>query len=60
MQSYEVFLDSFVTVTLPDGVDPESEKGVSLIRAAATAGYLATLRCDEVDFIWKPSREGGE
>ena len=61
MKSYDVFMDSFVNVTLPDCVDPESEEGVTLIRKAATEGFVARLRCDDgADFTWQLQHEGGE
>jgi hypothetical protein len=60
MKSYDVFMDSGVNVKLPDCVDPESEEGETLIREAATEGFVAVLRHNYgADFTWQ-QYEGGE
>jgi hypothetical protein len=58
-QSWDVFLESFVNVLLPDGVTPDDEEGCDLLYRLATEKYLDKLRRDgEVEFTWRRYPEG--
>jgi len=59
MKSYDVFLDSFVNVMLPDGVDPCSEEGLDIIWPQAIAKYQQKLAtAGEVHFTWRRYPDG--
>lgn len=59
MLSYDVFLDSFVNVTLPEGVDPNSQEGMDIIWPQAIEKYQQKLSvAGEVHFTWKRYPDG--
>lgn len=40
---FDVFLDTGVSVTVPDGTDPDSDEGYVVIKQAARAEFLRIL-----------------
>ena len=61
MKSYDVFMDSFVNVMLPDECDPDTQEGSEMIIDAATVEYMDRLRRNgDVDFRWVRFPEGDE
>lgn len=61
MKSYDVFMDSFVNVMLPDECDPDTQEGSEMIIAAATVEYMDKLRRNgDADFRWVRFPEGDE
>lgn len=61
MKSYDVYLDTFVNVMIPDEVDPESSEGMEVIRKAAIPKFLERL-ADEggVSLNWERYEEGDQ
>jgi hypothetical protein len=60
MKSYDVYLDSFVNVSLPDDVDADSNEGARKIYELATAKYLELLasKPPQFDLNWERYEEG--
>lgn len=59
MKSYDVYLDSFVNVLLPDDVDPESDEGMAIIWPLAIEKYQRKLSDEgEVHFTWERYPDG--
>lgn len=55
---WDVFIDTFVNVTLPDDVDPNTEAGYRKLHEAAYAHYAALLKTpDYVAFSWEEYKE---
>lgn len=54
MKSWDVFMDSFVNVLLPDDADPESQEGMSLLYELALEKYRCKMRDPwEISFTWR-------
>jgi hypothetical protein len=61
MKSYDVYMDSFVNVLLPNFVDPETQEGAELLHRIATEKYLAKLHRDgEIHFTWERYEDGDQ
>lgn len=61
MKSYDVFMDTFVNVLLPDDVDPDSQAGSDAIYEAAIAKYRERLADPgQVSLNWERYPEGDE
>lgn len=61
MKSYDVYLDSFVNVLLPDDVDPDTPEGVAALYEAAIAKYREKLSTPkELTLNWERYEEGDE
>lgn len=61
MKSYDVFMDTFVNVMLPDDVDPDSEAGIKAIYEAAITKYRVKLQTPaEITLTWERFEEGDE
>lgn len=53
MKTYDVFLDSGISVDLPDDTDPESAAGYEALKAAAAARFTAMLEEDSFDITYE-------
>lgn len=61
MKSWDVYMDSFVNVKLPDNVDPSTNEGYRALHDAAIEAYRARLQTpQEVSFDWERFDEGDE
>jgi hypothetical protein len=59
MKSYDVYMDSFVNVKLPDDVDPSTNEGYRAMHEAAIMAYRARLQTPaEISFNWERYEEG--
>lgn len=59
MKSWDVFMDSFVNVLLPDDVDPETQEGVAVLYELAIEKYRRKLmEPGEISFTWERYEEG--
>lgn len=60
MKSYDVYMESFVNVLIPDNVDPDSNDGAKVIYELATAKYLALLheQPPKYDLNWEHYPDG--
>jgi hypothetical protein len=52
---WDVYLDSFVNIALPDDVDPETDEGYARLHADAVAEYVRRLSCQpcEATLQWE-------
>ena len=57
MKSYDVWADNMVNVMLPDGLDPNSQAGISEIYRQAIPLLIKRL-ADEASLHWKRYRDG--
>lgn len=57
-RSFDVFMESFVNVVIPEEVDPDSDEGYQIIRKAATEKYLKALDAHLAEFTWKEYKDG--
>lgn len=64
MKSYDVFLDSFVNVLLPDGLDPnDNAEGTAMLYRLALEKYRERLRDEAAcECTWRryPDGDTGE
>lgn len=61
MKSWDVYLDSFVNVLLPDDVDPETLEGHAALRDAAIAKYMELMSDPScMSFNWERYEDGDE
>ena len=61
MKSWDVFLDTFVNVLLPDDVDPETSAGTEAIYEAAIQKFRERLADPgQVSLTWERYEEGDE
>lgn len=58
VRSFDVFMESFVNVVIPEEVDPDSDEGYQMIREAATEKYLKALDSHLAEFTWKEYKDG--
>ncbi len=54
MANYDVYLQTGVTVTVPDDTDPDSDAGVARIKAAARSLLIDQLVAGEFDIDCEP------
>ena len=57
LTTFDVFLESGVSVELPAGLDPQSDGFRQRLREAARAKFLAMLSGDGFDLAWEPHDE---
>ena len=58
MKSYDVDMDSFVNVLLPDACDPNTADGYDVLYDAARSTFMEMLRDREVMFSWERYEDG--
>lgn len=59
MKSYDVFLDSFVNVMVPDSVDPDTEEGMKILYKLAIEKYTERMKNEsELCFTWERYEDG--
>jgi hypothetical protein len=61
-KSYDVFMDAFVNVVLPDGLNPdESQDDLNILYELAMEKYREKMRTPgEISFTWRRYPEGDE
>ena len=52
MKTWDVFVESFVGVELPDDVDPNTPEGQSVLLDKARAEYVRRILSGETEFTW--------
>ena len=57
-QKWDVFMESFVCIELPAGVDPDSEEGTALLYRKAEELYAERLRTHQCEFTWEEFHDG--
>lgn len=57
MRKWDVFMESFVCIELPDGVDPDLLPGSELLVALATSEYMKRLQAGQCEFTWESYEE---
>jgi hypothetical protein len=50
MRTFDVWLDSGVSVELPDETDPDADEGIEAIKAAAAEKFRMMLESDAINF----------
>jgi hypothetical protein len=58
MKSYDVDMDSFVNVLLPDDCDPNTTEGYAILLEAARDKFMERLRSRDVTFLWERYEDG--
>lgn len=53
MKTWDVFVESFVGVDLPDDVDPDTAAGQAVLLAKARAEYVRRILSGETEFTWR-------
>ncbi len=53
MKTFDIFLDTGVSVEAPDDLDPESEAGYEALRQAAIAKFTAMFEGDSFDISYE-------
>lgn len=61
MKSYDVYLDTFVNVLIPDDVDPNTNEGTEAIYEAAIQKFRERLADPgQISLNWERYEEGDE
>lgn len=61
MKSYDVYLDTFVNVMLPDDVNPDTDEGIEAIYEAAIQKFRERLADPgQISLNWERYEEGDE
>lgn len=59
MKSYDVYMDTFVNVMLPDDVDTNSNEGVKALYEAAITKYRERMAdLDQISLSWERYEDG--
>jgi hypothetical protein len=53
MKTWDVFVESFVGVDLPDDVDPATPAGEAVLLGKAREEYVRRILSGETEFTWK-------
>jgi hypothetical protein len=57
MKTWDVFMESFVGVDLPDDVDPATTEGEAVLLEKARNEYVRRIISGEAEFTWQPYEE---
>lgn len=61
MKSWDVFMDAFVNVMLPDDLDPDTQEGMEVLYDKAMEKYRRKMKePGEISFTWRRYEEGDE
>jgi hypothetical protein len=59
MKSWDVFMDAFVNVMLPDDLDPDTQEGMEVLYEKALEKYREKMRKPgEISFTWRRYEDG--
>lgn len=57
MKSYDIFVQSGITIKLPNGVNPDTPNGYKILKDLVTKKFIENLKSEQVDFDWEEREE---
>ena len=52
-KNWDVFLETGISIVLPENIDPNSKEGYSVFKKAVVKKFKEILNGDQVDFQWE-------